>query len=185
MNLRGNAGVGRVGIGNAAAARSPSYKLQLDADNAAKPGTNTWTIASDFRLKDTLGAYDKGLRELVLLHPVRYRYKPVAEEGRLLFDATVYEKEFVGFLAQEVAAVFPEAVDTTDRGYLGFNFHPVLVAYLNAIKDLYADNIRLREELARLSHRLDQLEKEIQLSGQSSPAEVRAITPQEESPKNP
>ena len=35
-----------VGIGTT----SPSYQLQLSTDSAAKPTSNTWTIASDARI---------------------------------------------------------------------------------------------------------------------------------------
>jgi hypothetical protein len=38
---------GYVGIGKA----NPSHLLHLGSDDAAKPGTNTWTVASDRRLK--------------------------------------------------------------------------------------------------------------------------------------
>lgn len=57
---------GNVGIGTS----SPSYRLQLGSDSAAKPGTTSWTIASDARLKDISGPYDSGLDEIAALQPV-------------------------------------------------------------------------------------------------------------------
>jgi len=46
------------------------------------------------------------------------------------------QKEQIGFIAQEVLKVFPEAVTEAKDGYLDFNMHPVNVALVNAIKEL-------------------------------------------------
>lgn len=58
---------GNVGLGVA----TPTYRLQLPVDQAAKPGTNTWTVISDARLKRIVGPYAKGLQELLQLEPIR------------------------------------------------------------------------------------------------------------------
>lgn len=46
----------------------------------------------------------------------------------------------VGFSAQDVQKVFPEAVATDEDGYLNLNIHPILVTYVNAIKELNEKN---------------------------------------------
>jgi hypothetical protein len=47
---------GNFGIGSTMT--SPTYLLHLSGDSAAKPGTNTWTINSDIRLKEDIVAAD-------------------------------------------------------------------------------------------------------------------------------
>jgi len=146
---------GYVGIG--LAPNDPTYQLQLSLDAAAKPSTNTWTVASDARLKEVIGPYTKGLSELMKLRPVRYYYKNPGEGP--LFAPDVLQKENVGFVAQEVAQVFPEAVDTASNGYLGLNIHAILIAYLNAIRELKAENDRLYSLIAEMQERQAELEK--------------------------
>lgn len=92
---------GNVGIGTT----SPSYQLQLSTDSAAKPSTNTWTVASDRRLKTNIRPYTEGLAFLAQLHPVRFVYTGV---GGMPVD-----EESIGFVAQDVQAVAPQMVSAT------------------------------------------------------------------------
>jgi hypothetical protein len=127
---------GNVGIGTA----SPAYQLQLSTDSAAKPTTNTWTIASDSRIKTVKGEYQKGLAEICQVRPVRYEYN-----GKAGFTAD--SKEQISILAQELMQVFPECVDTF-KGKLeedgpeidlyNYNGHAITFALINAIKELKA-----------------------------------------------
>jgi hypothetical protein len=75
---------------------------------------------------------------------VRYHYKegnarklPTTEVG-------------YGFVAQELQAVFPEAVKQNEDGYLSIDMHPVLVSYVNAIQEQQAQISKLQEELNAL-----------------------------------
>ena len=146
---------GDVGIGTT----NPTYQLQLSLDAAAKPSTNTWTTISDARLKRIVGPYTKGLSELMQIQSIRYHYQNPSEDS--LFSPQVLEKENVGFVAQEVARIFPEAVDTAANGYLGLNIHPILIAYLNAIQELKAENDSLRATLQQMQERMTALEQSL------------------------
>ena len=125
---------GNVGIGTT----NPAYQLQLSTDSAAKPSTNTWTIASDARLKTVLGDYEKGVDAICALRPVRYQYNGKAG---FITDG----KEQVSILAQELMQVFPECVGTF-KGKLeeygpevdlyNYNGHAITFALINAIKEL-------------------------------------------------
>ena len=97
---------------------------------AYKPGGGTWTNSSDARLKDITGPYERGLAEIAALQPVRYHYAVGNARGH---DP---EPEYVGFIAQQAQAVFPEAVSEGADGYLDFNMHAVNVAMVNAIQTL-------------------------------------------------
>jgi len=118
----------RLGIGTT----TPNGQLELSLNEGRKPGSNTWTVVSDERLKIIHGSYDKGLNELLQLQAIRYNYKNNADRS---FDPKVLEAEFIGFSAQEVQKVFPEAVGIDQDGYLNLNNHTIIIAYLNAIKE--------------------------------------------------
>lgn len=115
---------GNVGIGTA----SPGYKLHVVGTAGLSTGSS-WTNASDIRLKDIKGEYSKGLKELSQLRPVNFRYKVDNPRG------LPSDEDYIGFVAQEVKEVFPEAVSEAEDGYLDFNIHAVNVAVVNAIKE--------------------------------------------------
>ncbi len=150
---------GDVGIGTAL----PGGQFELSLNEGRKPGTTTWTIVSDQRLKTINGNYTKGLTEILQLNPIRFNYKNVGERK---FEQKVLDTEFEGFIAQEVQPLFPDAVGTDADGFLNFNIHPVLIASVNAFKELnvkYEDlkkkNEALENKLNALMSRVEALEK--------------------------
>jgi hypothetical protein len=149
---------GNVGIGTT----TPGGQFELSLDQGRKPSTNTWTITSDERLKDIHGPYTKGLNEILKLNAITYNYKNVGERT---FDPEVLKTTGIGFSAQEVQKVFPEAVGVDPDGYLNFNMHAILVAYLNAIKEQQAIIESQKNEIERLkkkSTEVDNLKAEIE-----------------------
>lgn len=154
--------VGDVGIGTA----TPGGQLELSLDEGRKPGTNTWTVTSDARLKDIKGPYEKGLDEVLQLEPITYYYKDVGERQ---FEKEVLETLNVGFSAQEVQKIFPEAVGNDKDGYLNFNMHAILVAYTNAIKEQQQviEELKLRdmaktEKITELETKLNSSNKDVE-----------------------
>lgn len=131
----------------------PKHKLQIGLDDAAKPSTSTWTIASDARLKTIDGNYLKGLKEIIQLKPIAYHYKNTA--GRK-FDEATLKTQSVGFTAQDVQQLFPEAVSTDDDGYLSLNIHPILIAEVNAIIEL---NKKVESKDAVIATQQQQIDK--------------------------
>lgn len=133
INERRNAMVilknGDTGIGTS----TPGGLFELSLNEGRKPGTNTWQIVSDGRLKTISGNFTKGLGEILKLHPVRYRYK---NNGTRQFEKEALDTEFSGFIAQDVQKIFPEAVNTDADGFLNFDIHPILVASVNAFQEL-------------------------------------------------
>ena len=128
---------GNVGIGTT----SPAYQLQLSTDSAAKPSTNTWTIASDARIKTETGEYTKGLDAVLALRPVTYRYNGKAG---MVDDG----EDKISIIAQEAITAFPECVgsymtkleedDEEDTEVLNWNGHALTFALVNAVKELTA-----------------------------------------------
>jgi hypothetical protein len=137
----------------------------LSLDQGRKPGTNTWTVVSDERLKDIHGPYSKGLNEILKLNPVTYNYKNVGERT---FAPEVLKTTAVGFSAQEVQKVFPEAVGVDDDGYLNFNMHAILMAYTNAIKEQQAIIEAQKKEIDSQKEEMLSQKREIELLKQKS-----------------
>ena len=121
--------VGDIGIGTTA----PGGLFELSLNEGRKPISSTWTITSDARLKNIEGVYTKGLKEILQLKPITYHYKNVGERK---FKDEVINTLGVGYSAQDVQKIFPEAVGMDPDGYLNFDMHSILVAYTNAIKEL-------------------------------------------------
>jgi hypothetical protein len=137
---------------NIGTSTSPGTHLLVVNGTAAKPGGGSWVTWSDARLKDVLGDYDKGLEEIAALKPVRFTYR---EDNPLNLPA---DNEFAGFIAQDVRTIFPEAVGEGEDGYLYFDANSVNVAMVNAIRELKAENDRLRAGLKKMNDRLSRLE---------------------------
>ena len=159
---------GNVGIGTS----TPTYRLQLGTDSAGKPGGGTWTNSSDARLKAITGSYDSGLAEIAALQPVRYHY---AEGNARGHDPA---PEYVGFIAQQVQPVFPEAVSEGNDGYLDFNMHAVNVAMVNAIQTLSEQNLALGAQLQTQTKQLQTLRERNQEQGgqlQVQEAQIAAL----------
>ena len=131
---------GNVGIGTT----GPDSLLTVNG-SADKPGGGSWGTFSDGRLKTVAGTYDAGLNAILNLTPVRYRYKEQNAMG--IRDG----QEHIGFVAQEVEKVIPEAVSRNNRGYLLVNNDPILWTMLNAIKQQQAEI----EALTRAVHQKD------------------------------
>ena len=163
---------GNVGIGTT----SPSYKLQLSTDSAAKPGTTTWTVASDRRLKKDIRPYTNGLTVIKKISPVWFKYN-----GKGGFPAD--NQEHIGVIGQEIAKVAPYTVNTfkaklnpedkAETELVNFNPHALIFDLINSVKELDANITKLAQEnqelkkankelnqgLSNFQERLSRLEK--------------------------
>jgi hypothetical protein len=147
---------GNVGIGTS----SPAYKLHVAGDIYT---TGTYQ-GSDLRLKDHVQDLGYGVREVLRLRPVSYRWK----------DATRGQPT-LGLIAQEVQPIFPELVarGTDEAGLLSLNYTgliPVLVKAMQeqqaalSQKDGEMSALRAQKdaEVAALNARLAALEELVQ-----------------------
>jgi hypothetical protein len=130
---------GNVGIGTA----TPTDLLSVNG-NASKPGGGSWAVFSDRRLKTVTGHFNPGLSALMQLQPVRYAYR---RDNALQLPS---DSEHVGFEAQAVRKIIPEAVTRNGNGYLQIDNDPILWTMLNAIKEQQAQIERLQEEVRQL-----------------------------------
>ena len=129
----------RVGIGT----NAPDQKLSVNGD-ASKTGGNTWLAFSDVRLKNIRGPFNSGLKAVMQLQPLRYEYRADNPLG------ITPNGEHIGFAAQAVQKVIPEAVTANSSGYLMLNSDPILWTMLNAIKEQQKEIEQLKAEVRRL-----------------------------------
>jgi hypothetical protein len=111
--------------------------LTISGTLGIKASGTTWNNPSDPRLKEDVAPYAAGLAEILRLEPISYRLK-AQPAGPLCY----------GFDAAAVKDVLPECVSTMTmklpgeeedtEGVLMFDMHPILVALVNAVKEVAA-----------------------------------------------
>ncbi len=154
---------GSVGIGK----NNPSHLLHLGTDDAAKPGTNTWTVASDRRLKKDIKPFTEGLATIKKINPVWFKYNG---KGGQPNDG----KYYAGIIAQEVQEVAPYMINTftdneTNVEYLNYNGNAMTYLLINSVKEqqqlIDEQHVvieTLKKQLEEQNKRLDRLESATQ-----------------------
>ena len=105
----------------------------------------TFTAVSDERLK-TAQAYKGGLKEILAITPIKYRWNETGAK----YSGQSTERDFIGFSAQDVRRVIPEATWVSKDDYLGFDDRPVIAALVNAVKMLSEKNKALEDRLEKI-----------------------------------
>jgi hypothetical protein len=139
-NLSLNPSGGFVGIGTTA----PTLALSVNGDANKSVGGGSWQVFSDERLKTMKGQFSSGLNALMKLQPIRYEYK---KDNALGLQSG---GEQIGFGAQALQKVIPEAVTRSSTGYLQVNNDPILWTMLNAIKEQQKEIEGLKAEVRKL-----------------------------------
>jgi hypothetical protein len=118
---------------------------------------------SDERLK-IAEPYEGGLDELQGINPIRFKWNAKGQAQTGLSG----EQYFVGFLAQNVQAVIPEAITATEQSkdgtetYLSLDDRPILALAVNAIKELSALRAVDRLEIDSLRAEMQQMKEDLQ-----------------------
>jgi hypothetical protein len=133
IDSTGNIGIGVIGpteklhvVGNARITAMNSIgDIGADADGVLQ------AAVSDINLKNTIENSPFGLNEILLLNPVTFLYN---DENRKI-DSDVKE---VGFIAQDVFDVIPNAVSSTGTGDLQLNYRAITATLAKAIQEQQA-----------------------------------------------
>jgi hypothetical protein len=112
--------------------------LTISGATATKASGTTWANPSDPRLKDDVMPYARGLVDILPLEPITYRLK-AAPDGPLCygFDAARVRDVFPECVSEMRMKLAPDDAEETD-GVLSFDMHPILVTFVNALKELAA-----------------------------------------------
>ena len=144
-----------VGIGVSA----PNYKLQLNTFSAAKPGSSTWIVASDRRLKKDVSDFKDGLDLIQKMKPVWFTYN-----GKAGIET---DKKFVGIIAQEMQEIAPYTIGNftyqdslgNKTEYLDYDAGAVTYMLVNAVKEQQEIIDQKETKIQDLAKRLEQLER--------------------------
>lgn len=153
---------GNVGIGTTA----PADKLSVAGivspatDNTYSLGKSTarWSVVyaangtvqtSDIRLKKDILPLQYGLKEVMLMNPVRYHWKDTAMPAAK-----------IGLIAQEVRALVPEVVtgDATTES-LGMNYAELVPVLINAVKEQQQQIDAVQQKVDALKKKIDAARK--------------------------
>jgi hypothetical protein len=137
---------GNVGIGTT----TPDQKLSVQGDADKSAGGTSWGVFSDERLKNIKGGYTRGLSAVMGLRPVRFSYK---KDNALSLQS---DSELIGFSAQALQKLVPEAVTKNANGYLVVHSDAIMWAMLNAIQEQQKEIAGLKAQVQKLrspSHR--------------------------------
>ncbi len=107
--------------------------------------TGNYVITSDKRLKKNIEAHKTVLNDVNKLDVYKYHYR----------DQNLAESKSIGFMAQEVQKIFPDAVKQNEEGYLGINYDYFSVLAIKSIQE--------QQELIKMQDdRISKLENEMQ-----------------------
>lgn len=142
----------RFAFGTDQVASSNPVMVEFRNDGTAfkASGSASWDVVSDRRLKQDVAPIEHALDRLLLLRGVRFQYRDAA-----LPDGIALPRgEQMGFIAQDVAEVFPEWVGKSDDGYLFVGERGTTALMVEALRELEARNAALEARLAALEARL-------------------------------
>ncbi len=105
--------------------------------------------SSDRRLKENISLLQNTLSKLDQLGGYNYNYK--ADEEK---------KKQIGVIAQELEKVFPELVNTDDRGYKMVNYQGLIPVLVQAIKEQQIEINQLNQRVANQESKLSKLESD-------------------------
>jgi len=154
----------------------PQDKWSTRLGSATKLWKDVWATngvvqTSDRRLKENISTLEYGLKELLQLTPVSYKWKQ--EKVGKLFLAEVDKREIFGLIAQEVEKVIPEVVyhqalvpiDNGENGAyekkeydrLAMNYSELLPVIIKAKQEQHLRLVALQEETKVLYRQLLEL----------------------------
>ncbi len=124
---------GNVGIGCTA----PQYKLHVVGDIAASgilrassaTVSTTITACSDFRFKTNITPLSNALQNVMKLQGVTYDWLKKEFPDRYFND-----RKQIGIIAQELEKVYPELVNTDEKGYKSVDYSKMTPILVEAIK---------------------------------------------------
>jgi hypothetical protein len=144
--------------GDTAIGTSPVHKNLTVFGNLTVSGTINGTIIppSDFRLKKDILPFSEGFQKVLSLNPVKFKYNGKA-------DTPNDDREYVGFIAQDLQKVYPELIvprlkklndtDLQETELLSYDPGPLTFVLINAIKEIAVrlDNLEKKPNEKRKS----------------------------------
>lgn len=140
----------RVGIG----VSSPAHTLHV---NGSVAGVGAYNNISDSRLKTNISPITNVIAGILQLQPVSYDWKKT-EYPQFQFD----DKRQIGFLAQDLEKIFPEAVTLGSDGFYTISYSTLIPVVVQAIKEQQQQADDLKKENRQLKTNMEMLQQEIE-----------------------
>ena len=144
---------GYVGIGDS----DPDYKLDVYGDIASYGNV----ISSDERIKSEIKPLETSIDKIMDLEPIEFKFKPkdiievAANDTSSIIgkdlDYKFYDRQRIGFSAQNVQELYPQLVATGKDGLLSVDYLGFIPVLVNAIKEQQLKIEELEKEVAKLS----------------------------------
>ena len=133
--------------------------------SAAKATAGAWQANSDGRIKQDIAPIEDAIDTLAKVRPVSFRYTDAYRAEH----PGVADQRYYNVIAQEFAAVFPDAVTrsgeylpgtaaTPENEILQVDTYPAQIVTIAAVQELAQKNATLEATVARLAARLAKLE---------------------------
>jgi hypothetical protein len=155
MDANGDLGIGKTpGTYNttdvsAMVSGSPATgDVKLDVNGITR--TNSLVVISDMRYKKNISQLDNSLNKVLKLEGVSYNWRndEFKDKG---FDDT----KQIGFIAQQVKDIVPEAVGKDENGYYNVNYLALIPVLTEAIKDQEKIIESQKEEINKIKDQLN------------------------------
>jgi hypothetical protein len=133
---------------------------------------NGSTVTSDVRLKENINNVTSALDNLTKLQGVTYRLKKNSKNALAVStvssnpdsvkiasnDFDIYNRDHIGFLAQDVQKIYPQLVYTDKDGMLSVDYVSLIPVLVESIKEISskrdADNADFQSQLATLKDKM-------------------------------
>jgi len=142
----------RLGALNFALNGGPVQMNNYGAGTATFDASGNITSVSDMRLKNLQGMYGVGLKQLMQINPIVYKYNTKSKLDTV--------NNYIGFSAQNVKDALGEnAVGINKDGYYSLQDRALIAASINAIKELKQLNDAQQKEIDNLKKEVRKLKK--------------------------
>ncbi|MEI7728303.1 MAG: tail fiber domain-containing protein [Verrucomicrobiota bacterium] len=138
---------GPVGIGVSA----PSYSLQV---NGSVAGVGAYNNLSDARFKTNVVRLSGALDKIQAMRGVQFDWR-TKENPQMHFD----NRAQLGFVAQEIKDIVPEAVSQDAEGYYSIAYSMLIPVLVEALKEQQREITTRDTQLQLLNQRLEKLER--------------------------
>lgn len=108
-------------------------------DGSLTVASGVLTSSSDERLKDVTGKFCRGLKDVLSINPILYRWNKKSGINA--------KPIYAGFSAQNVKKTIPEAVSLAPDGTYSLSDRPIIAALVNAVKELSAEVDELKARI--------------------------------------
>lgn len=149
-----------VGAGNGTTAlqvyNSSSGAVAMAVSDSGNVTAANFTMTSDQRFKKDVKPLTGQLDKIVAMNPVSFTWNSLAQAHGI-----VEKDRQIGFIAQDVEKLFPEAVRTAEDGYKSVNYSALASPIVESVKELDAKLKEKDAQIEKLEKRIEKLESQL------------------------